>query len=183
RGIKADIWEGGHRVPLIARWPGMIPAGSERSEIISLVDIMATVAEITGYRLKDDMAEDSYNITPVLFGNNYDKPLREATVYHSISGHFAIQQDHWKLILWPGSGGWTSPVGQDSARHLPRYQLYNLKTDPKELHNLYSEKPEMVTRLKNILTRYVQNGRSTPGTPQKNEPVEKWPQVEYWISE
>ncbi|MFH5833838.1 arylsulfatase [Halalkalibaculum sp. DA384] len=183
RGIKADIWEGGHRVPFIAKWPGKIPVGTESSEIINLVDIMATVAEITDYRLQDNMAEDSYDITPVLFGENYNIPLREATVYHSFSGNFAIQQDEWKLILWPGSGGWTSPVGQDSLKSLPKYQLYNMKKDPKELHNLTGDMPGKVTDLKNILSRYIREGRSTPGNPQSNAPVEKWPQVDYWMSE
>lgn len=182
RGIKADIWEGGHRVPFIAKWPGEIPSGTVSSEVISLVDMMATVADITDFQLPDDTAEDSYNIKPVLFGKDYKKPLREAIVYHSISGHFAIQQNEWKLILWPGSGGWTPPVGQDSARSLPEFQLYNLKKDPKELNNLYNEKPEIVTHLKKILSRYIKEGRSTPGKPQKNEPVEEWPQVDFWIS-
>lgn len=96
----------------------------------------------------------------------YRHPLREATVHHSIEGRFAIRQGPWKLILWPGSGGWSVPTTKELTSSLPRYQLYNLATDPAETRNLAASEPSRVTALKALLTRYIREGRSTPGLPQ-----------------
>ena len=82
RGVKRDLWEGGHRVPFLARWPDKIPAGTVQAEVICLTDLMATIANITGYRLPDNAAEDSYDVSRALFGEKIEDPIREATVHH-----------------------------------------------------------------------------------------------------
>lgn len=162
RGMKADIYEGGHRVPFVARWPGKIAAGSTSDEIISLVDVMATVAAITGTDLPEHAAEDSYNLLPVLLGETRDEPVREATVLHSTHGMFAIRQGPWKFIEGLGSGGFTEPVFQDPLPGEAPGQLYNLATDPGETTNLYEEHPDVVERLSGLLDRYRQQGHSRP---------------------
>jgi arylsulfatase A len=182
RGKKFDIFEGGHRVPFIASWPGKIRRDSKSEEIISTVDFMATSADLLGVQLPDDTAEDSYSMLPVLMERKYDRPLREATVMHSGNGRFAIRKGDWKLILWPGSGGWTYPLTEEDMQGLPRFQLYNLKEDPSEKNNLIASYPEKVSDLKSLLEAYVANGRSTPGVPQKNDGPARWDELE-WMEE
>jgi arylsulfatase A-like enzyme len=104
RGLKGGIYEGGHRVPFIARWPGHIGPGGESDETICLSDLMATVADIVGYPLPADAGEDSYSIVPALTGLTTDKPIREATVHHSSTGMLAIRQGKWKYIEGRGAG-------------------------------------------------------------------------------
>jgi arylsulfatase A len=163
RGIKADIWEGGHHVPFFARWPGQIMPGSVSDEIICHTDLLATCAAILDQSLPDDAGEDSYNILPALRGENGDQPIREATVHHSIDGSFSIRQGKWKLVDCAGSGGWSSP-GNDRALQMgwPPVQLYDLSTDPREEANLYEQYPEVVEQLSGLLQKYKDEGRSTP---------------------
>lgn len=175
RGHKADIWDGGHRVPFVVRWPGKTRPGSTSGELVSLVDFMATCAEIVGERLPDNAAEDSVSLLPALLGKS-GKPLREALVHHSIDGKFSIRQGRWKLELCPGSGGWSQPRDpQAIKRGLPKVQLYDMTADLGEQKNLQAAHPEVVQRLTALLERYVADGRSTPGKPQKNDvPVDLW---------
>jgi arylsulfatase A-like enzyme len=169
RGHKADIWDGGHRVPLVVRWPGKVRPGSTSDELVSLVDFMATAAEITGARLPDNAAEDSVSSLPVLLGKT-SKPLREALVHQSIDGKFAIRQGPWKLELCPGSGGWSRPRDPEAIkRGLPRVQLYDMTSDVGEQRNLEAEHPDVVKRLTALLGEYVAEGRSTPGARQHND--------------
>lgn len=168
RGMKADIWDGGHRIPFIARWPGKIKAGSTSDQLVCLNDLMATCAEILGEKLPDNAGEDSVSILPALRGTA-GAPLREAIVHHSIHGNFSIRQGTWKLELCPGSGGWSTPKpGTAAEKGLPKVQLYDLATDIGETKNVQGEHPEIVEKLTKLLEKYVAEGRSTPGTPQKN---------------
>jgi arylsulfatase A len=169
KGYKADIWEGGHRIPFIVRWPGTIKAGSSCKETVCLSDFMATAAAITGEQLPAGAAEDSYNIYSYFTGTA-KKPLREATVHHSINGNFAIRQGKWKLELAYGSGGWAAPREDTAVKMgLPAVQLYDLSTDIKEQHNVQATHPEIVKSMTALLEKYVQDGRSTPGAPQQND--------------
>lgn len=169
RGTKADIFEGGHRVPFLARWPGKIRPGSTCNDTICLTDLMATCAAIAEAKLPADAGEDSVNLLPDLLGTAQG-PLREATVHHSINGSFAIRQGPWKLALCPDSGGWSAPrPGRPEANGLPPIQLYNLHDDPGERHNLQAENPDVAARLTRLLERYVEQGRSTPGPRQNND--------------
>jgi len=169
RGHKADIFEGGHRVPFIVHWPARVKAGTMCSETICLTDLMATAGEITASEIPDNAAEDSVSFLPALLGKKLAQPLREATVHHSINGSFAIRQGNWKLILCPGSGGWSAPKPNDAyKKKLPLIQLYDLSSDPGETKNLYESNPERVKELYSLLKKYVDNGRSTPGSKQQN---------------
>jgi len=170
RGTKADIYDGGHRVPFLVRWPGHVAAGSTSHELLCLTDLLATCADIVGAPLPDNAGEDSVSFYPVLAGKwSGQTSLRDAVVHHSINGSFAIRQGNWKLELCPGSGGWSPPrPGRDDASDLPLVQLYDLKADIGEQQNLQDRHPEVVERLTALLDRYVVQGRSTPGQPQQN---------------
>ena len=160
RGYKADIWDGGHREPFIARWPNRIEPGSTSDETICLADLMATCAGIVGTELPDNAAEDSYNILPVLLGEERDKPVRDAIVHHSIDGMFSVREGKWKLILGRGSGGFSQPRRIEPAPGEPRGQLYDMESDTAETNNLWSERPEIVQRLTALLDRYRYEGCS-----------------------
>ena len=168
RGTKADIFDGGHRVPFIARWPGRVAAGSSTDQLVCLNDLMATCAEIVGAKLPDHAGEDSVSLRPVLLGTA-KALVHEALVHHSIDGSFAIRQGNWKLALCSSSGGWSAPrPGTPAARNLPPVQLYDLSRDIGETNNVSSAHPEVVTRMTKLLETYVNDGRSTPGARQTN---------------
>jgi len=169
RGHKADIFEGGHRVPFLAVWPGKIQPGSTCDDTICLTDLMATCAEIVGQPLPPNAGEDSVSLLPDFLGTAKG-PIREATVHHSINGSFGIRQGPWKLALCPDSGGWSSPrPGRNEAKGLPSTQLFNLDDDLGEQRNVQAEHPEVVARLTALLERYISEGRSTPGPAQHNQ--------------
>ncbi|MBN2315667.1 MAG: sulfatase-like hydrolase/transferase, partial [Sedimentisphaerales bacterium] len=160
RGIKADIWEGGHHVAFIARWPGRIKPGSKNDETVCLTDFMATVADILGEKLPMDAGEDSFSLLPYLLGEVPKELRREAVVHHSINGLFAIRCGKWKLIDGAGSGGWSGKGDGQPG------QLYDMQANPSEKNNLYNnpEHQHIVKRLKALLTEYKKNGRSRPMT-------------------
>jgi arylsulfatase A-like enzyme len=168
RGHKADIFEGGHRVAFIARWPAKIKAGTTCDKTICHTDLMATVTEIIGKKLKPNAGEDSVSLLG-LMQQDENATHREATVHHSVNGSFAIRQGDWKLVFCPGSGGWSNPR-PDKARKekLPSVQLFNLKSDIAETKNVKDAHPDVVAKLTALLQSYVDKGRSTPGKPQKN---------------
>jgi arylsulfatase A-like enzyme len=160
RGQKADIWEGGHRVPFIVRWPGRTKQNSTSDETICLVDMLATVADITGKKLPKNAGEDSYSILPVLLGKHGKTPLREATVHHSLTGMFAIRQGDWVLIEGLGSGGFTKPQTIEPKPGEAKGQLYNLAKDLKQENNVYLQHADVVERLHALLEKYKKDGYS-----------------------
>ncbi len=152
RGTKADIWEGGHRVPFVVRWPGKTPAGAVSNELIELTDLLATTAAIVGAELPNGAGEDSRNILPALLAEKPAKPVRDFAVHHSLWGVFAIRKGPWKMIPHRGSGGFTFPKELDVAKvGGPTGQLYNLQDDPSETVNLWEKHPEVVAQLKTLL--------------------------------
>ncbi|CAN5382844.1 arylsulfatase [soil metagenome] len=161
RGYKADIWDGGHRVPFFVRWPGQVKPGSRSDRLICLTDLFATFAEVVGVKFPDTAGEDSVSFLPDHLG----KPAnpRVAIVHHSIEGRFAVRDGQWKLCQCAGSGGWSKGSGTDSP------QLYDMAADPGETKNLAAEQSETVARLTKQLELFVANGRSTPGEKQKND--------------
>ncbi len=168
RGTKADHFEGGHRVPFIARWPGRVQAGRTTDQLVCLNDFMATCAEITGAKLPEHAGEDSVSFLPVLLGRA-TAPVRTSLVHHSINGSFAIREGQWKLALSPSSGGWSAPrPGTPMAKKLPPAQLYDLSRDTGETNNLAAAYPSIVTRLTALLEQHVREGRSTLGARQTN---------------
>ena len=169
RGYKADIWEGGHRVPFFARWPGKIKPASTSTQLICHVDLLATCADLLGAKLPPSAGEDSVSLLPALLGLDR-APLREAVVHHSIQGLFSLRQGPWKLALCPGSGGWAAPLDAAARQAgLPEIQLYDLAADPAESNNIHAKNPAVVARLRALLARYVAEGRSTPGPRQPND--------------
>lgn len=169
RGHKADIFEGGHRVPFIVRWPQNIKPGTFSDEIICTTDLLATCAAIVGDTLNDNEGEDSYNILPALIGEKTGQPIREAIVHHSINGSFSIRQGKWKLEFCPGSGGWSFPRPKEAKElELHPVQLYNLEEDIAEENNEAESNPELVKELTVLMQKYIDEGRSTPGIPQLN---------------
>lgn len=178
RGSKADIWDGGHRIPFIVRWPGIVEPGSRNAQLICLTDLFATTADIIGVDLPLVSSEDSVSFLPALSGKSIQSD-RSGVIHHSISGHFAYRQGPWKLILARGSGGWSSPSEKQMPKDSVKGQLYNLDADPGEQNNLYLEQPETVAKLLALLTKDVEAGRSTTGPVSKNDVEE----IVLWKSE
>ncbi|MCD4737394.1 MAG: arylsulfatase [Bacteroidales bacterium] len=170
RGFKADIYEGGHRIPFIVKWPVKIKAGTSSTEIICTTDLLATCAAIVGDSLPDNTGEDSYNILPAMMGEEREKPIREATVHHSCNGFFSIRKGKWKLEFCAGSGGWSHPTEpMAKVQGLYPIQLYNLEKDISEQNNLAEQNPEVVKEFTALMQKYIDEGRSTPGESQLNE--------------
>jgi arylsulfatase A-like enzyme len=162
RGHKADLFDGGHRIPCIVQWSARIKPHTIK-QTVCLTDFMATFAALTGYELKNNEAEDSYNLLPLLLNQSESTVIREATVHHSINGSFAIRRGKWKLLVTPDSGGWSYPrPGKDTTeiRSLPEIQLYNIQDDTGEQHNLYADYPVIVEELRALLEQYIINGYS-----------------------
>ncbi len=168
RGHKADIYEGGHRVPLIVRWPGHIKEGRKTKELACLTDVYSTLEDLTGQPRKARGGEDGFSLLPVLKGA--ESSGRDTLVSHSIGGKFAIRKGIWKLCLSSGSGGWSAPRDDAATKQgLPAMQLFNREKDPGEQHNLVSDHPERVATLLTLLDQQVRNGRCTPGEKVSND--------------
>jgi arylsulfatase A-like enzyme len=166
RGNKADLYEGGHRVPFLVRWPAKVkPAVS--AALIGQFDFLATFAEITGATVPPGMGEDSVSFLPILRGDK--STVRQGIVSQSINGSFAFRDDQWKLCLSAGSGGWSSPKPGPEEAGLPSVQLYDLSKDPGEKTNLQAQFPERVAAMKAELEKIIARGRSTPGEDLKND--------------
>ena len=147
RGQKADIHEGGHRVPLLARWPGRVTAGVTSDQLTVLTDLMATFASIAGVTLEKGAAPDGLDISDALFSRENAANAGRAVVHHALDGMFAIRIDEWKLIEGLGSGGFTQPSREDPQGQEPSYQLYNMSRDPGEKTNVARKYPEVASRL------------------------------------
>ena len=161
RGYKHDIWEGGHRIPFILRWPDRVEAGSVSDEIICLTDLLATCAALTGADLPVNAGEDSYNIMPAILGEALAHPIREATVHQADDGSLSIRQSRWKLEMCAGSGGRSSPTQTEAQEmNLPDVQLYDLQKDIAETTNVREDHPYVVRQLSALLERYKHQGRS-----------------------
>jgi arylsulfatase A-like enzyme len=169
RGYKNDIWEGGHRIPFIARWPGVVKPGTRNDALVCLTDLMATCAQIVGGKLPPNAGEDSFSIAPYLEGET-NPTARESVINHSGQGVFAIRTKRWKLEFCPGSGGWAAPRDPEAAAQgLPPIQLYDMKGDVREQHNVESANPDVVRELRAMLQKQVDAGRCTAGPDQKND--------------
>lgn len=156
RGMKSDVWEGGHRVPFLVRWPGTIPEGSSSNRMICHNDLLATVAELTGQQLDWNAGEDSFSYLSALTKEESEWTERRTMINQAVSTTLAIRKDNWKLILDKSSGGWS----QNEILEGPPMQLYNLDEDIGEQHNLYNEMPEKVAELEALLHIYRKEGRS-----------------------
>jgi len=162
RGYKSDAWEGGHRVPFIVRWPGVVKAGSQCDQLVHQADLMATLADIFAVELPVDAGEDSFSLMPLLRG--VDEPVRGHAVSASISGIPAVRLGQWKYLPVSGSGGWGK--GGDPSQPV---QLYNLSSDPGETTNHAAQEPERVQEMAALLESLIVKGRSTLGPDQAND--------------
>ena len=161
RGEKTDIWEGGHRVPFIASWPGAVKGGRTYNGTVSTTDVMATVAEVLGKKLADTAGEDSWSFLHALKGEEKDCS-KQAWIFHSGAGTFAIRKGKWKLITGNGSGG------RGKTKEKTPGQLYDMENDISEKNNLFEKHPQIVKELAAELETLVENGRSTLGAKQQN---------------
>ena len=168
RGVKRDIYEGGHRVPFLVRWPGKVKPGSVSDEVVSQVDLAATFAKIIDYPLEKKEAIDSYNLLPVLVGKKYAKPLRVATVQNTSPKKFALRQEEWVLI--DAASGAARNEQKDYLDHfgLEPYGkgnqglLFNLKNDPRQSENLYNKYPDRVQKMRALLQEYLDGKPCAP---------------------
>jgi arylsulfatase A-like enzyme len=164
RGIKRDTWEGGHRVPFIARWPGVTPAGAVCDQLVSLGDLLATCAEMTGTEIPTGQGEDGVSMLPLLQGK-LDKPVREYAVHHSCAGRFAVRKGDWVFI--------DAPTGDDLNKepewfkkergyvaHNCQGELFNLREDIAERKNRYADHPEIVEELSRLLEQVKRSADS-----------------------
>ena len=175
RGTKSDLWDGGHRIPLIFSW-GNKYSNQVENGIISLTDFYATFAEMTGYKMPDNEGEDSFSLWKLLSGKG--KSLRKDVIHQSNDGFLSIRNGSWKLLFCAGSGGWSFPQKNAGIiSELPPIQLYNLKEDIGEKNNLEKQYPKIVKKLTAAMREYILNGRSTPGKKQKNETTGEWKQT------
>jgi arylsulfatase A len=168
RGHKADLFEGGLRVPFVARLPGVVPPGTTSADLVCQCDLLATIAELIGVEVPETAAEDSISFLQTLRAGKGN--ARDHLVSHSINGSFAIRRGPWKLLLCPDSGGWSQPKpGTRRTEDLPEMQLYDLGKDLGEEHNLVEGHPEVVAELTALLAQLVDRGRSTPGPLMSND--------------
>jgi arylsulfatase A len=159
RGYKGQLWEGGHRVPLIARWPEIIQAGQVSDQLVVLEDIMATVAAILKVNLPAGSAEDSYDILPELAGTDYVGPRREYAVLSTFNGDPVLRKDNWVFAAHLGSGG-QFRQNEVPTEGGPQGQLYDLLTDPEQQENVWLEHPEMIAQLTALYEEHARRGRS-----------------------
>ncbi|MFP4353901.1 MAG: sulfatase family protein [Phycisphaerae bacterium] len=162
RGFKADIWDGGHREPLVVRWPGKIQPGSTCDQMVCLMDVMASLAEILEIDLPDNAAEDSFSFAPILLEQSDAPAPRDHLVHHSVGGMYSFRQGPWKMILGLGSGGFSEPRFGRPVAGGPEGQLYHMHDDTAETTNLWQEKPEIVKDLQDRLRQVIEAGRTRP---------------------
>lgn len=181
RGTKADIYEGGHRIPLLVEWPARITAGKKCKQVVCLTDLMATMADILDIHLKEDEGVDSISNLPIWL-NPDSGEVRDNIIHQSIDGSLSIRIGKYKLEMCPGSGGWSDPVPGQEDKLLPRFQLYDLSTDISERKNIIAEQYDRALLMCKIMRKQVLDGRSTPGPVQKNNGEEVWETVQ-WLNE
>ncbi len=164
RGQKTEVYEGGHRVPFVVRWPNHVNSNVVSDALVANTDLLATFAELLDRKLPADAGEDSFSMLGTLLGRRTGKPSRQSLVTDSVMGTFAIQEGPWKLIQGQGSGGRSDRADgtAHSAASEPAGQLYNLADDLGETTNLYEKEPAIVTRLTRELERIKREGRSRP---------------------
>ncbi len=188
RGYKFSAYEGGLRVPLVARWPGVTPAASTSSGVVGLHDLYRTLAEVAGVAVGDDVAGDSVSYAPLLKNPAAASPRSDIVLRSTNS--FVIRKGRWKLLLCPGSGcagrfgnspprdeAWRAAVeahgervaGQAQLAQAPFVQLFDLENDPGEQNNLAVKHPERVKSMVTLLTKQIDAGRSTPGPRLNND--------------
>lgn len=169
RGLKRDVWEGGHHVPFIVKWPGKVSAGSVSKEVISQVDIMATLAAATNTPLAEGAAPDSYNLLPIFKGEKYTSPLREATVHNTFEKAWGLRQGKWLYINAPSGEHTKMPDSFKKLRNYTDFEgdglLFDMEKDPEQRINLFAQHPEKIDTMDQLLQKYREQGYSVERTP------------------
>ena len=156
RGTKADIWEAGHRIPFIVRWPGEVKPRTHCDKTICLTDFLATCADITGYFMPDNVGEDSFSLLPLMHGKE-ETVSRAPVIHHSINGTFSLRDGKWKMVFGSGSGGREKPIGKPFERP---YSLFDLENDPSETTNVIAKYPRVAERLEKQLKMIIEKSGS-----------------------
>lgn len=175
RGYKTDIYEGGHRVPLIVSWHGILK-NEMNASLVSLTDFYATFAQMLNSKLAEDEAVDSHSIWPIL--TKRKKSVRKDIIYQSGEGCLSLRNEKLKLVFYGGSGGWSQP-DYKHLEGLPSMQLFDIDNDPSEKRNLINEKKyeKDIKRMIKTMKKYITEGRTTPGRHQKNDTYDNWNQI------
>ncbi len=160
RGMKADAYEGGHRVPFIVRWPHQTPANTINEHLICHTDMLATLASITRQQIPAGQAGDSLNQSPLLLNPNLDQPIRKTLITSNNAKYYGVRMGEWKMITGLGSGGFSPPRDVKPKAGEPLGQLYNLRVDLSETSNLWNQHPEIIHQLQQILRVSQQTGRT-----------------------
>ncbi|MBA7585931.1 N-acetylgalactosamine-6-O-sulfatase [subsurface metagenome] len=158
RGQKGDVWEGGHRIPLIIKWPAIIRKHTRYDHLVSLTDLYATFAELTGQQINENNGEDSFSLMEVINGNT-EVEIRNSMIHQS--GIYGIRLDGWKYIDGLGSGGFSVPRKVEPEPNGPSGQLYRIVSDSLESENLYLTNPEMVNMLRDEMQKQINQGYTT----------------------
>ena len=176
RGHKGDIWEGGHRVPLVVRWPGHVEAGSQSNQMVCLTDVFVTCVDIVGANLPANGAEDSLSFLPALLGKP-DENGRTTLVSHSNFGEFAYRDGPWKLVFKMSGRNLEQSRGKPTVA-----ELYNLDADIAEQTDLSKERPDVVRRMTKDLKTLIDRGSSRPGQTAANDTVVQFEttQIKRW---
>jgi len=181
RGLKGSLYEGGHRVPFVVKWPKKIKKSFETDYLSCTTDLLATVADLLGDKLPDNVGEDSRSFLPVLLGEKKEDSYRGAIVHHSDAGVFSIRKDQWKLIFDKGAGSRRSDPKDKPVINPGEIQLFNMESDVVESTNVASSNPEVVEELKKIMASFINNGRSTNGEIQQNDPSPRgWKNLDHF---
>ena len=162
RGMKADSYEGGHRVPFIVRWPSQTPASTVNEHLICHTDMLATLAVLTGQEVPIGQAQDSINQSPLLFMPKLEEPPRNTLITSNNPKYFGVRMGQWKMITGLGSGGFTQPRDLKPSEGGSTGQLFNLSEDLSETNNLWQKHPEIVNQLESILRQSKEAGKPQP---------------------
>lgn len=180
RGYKTDIYEGGHRIPLIVSWKGKF-SNKISNSLVSLTDFYATFAQMVNHKLKTEEAVDSYSMWPIL--SKEGTSTRKDLIYESGKGYLSLRTPQLKLVFNGGSGGWGYPNKPADLAQLPPMQLLDLEKDPSEKENIIHDKryEQEVKEMTRLIRKYVKEGRSTPGAEVANDTEDKWKQVNIFM--
>lgn len=179
RGMKGTLWEGGHRMPFVVRWPEEVKAGTNSYDAICTTDFLATLVDWFKVKIEDNTAEDSYSFLPALKGKKLTQNKSRMIVHHSDRGYFAVRKGKWKLMLEnKGGSGRRNPKDKPVINNAD-VLLFDMEKDPEESTNLSGEYPELVEELQQQLAEIIKSGRSTPGAPQPTDLGKvEWPQID-----
>ena len=162
RGLKRDVWEGGHRVPLIIKWPGQIEKGTLSDKLISQIDLMATLTAATGIELPENAAPDSYNFLSELLKVKSGTSTRDVLIHNTYTNKWGVRKGPWLFINDQSGQHSKMPEFFKNLREYTDFEtkglLFNIDKDPEQRMNLYDVYPEIVTELKGILTDQIARG-------------------------